>query len=211
VVSWNIINSATAGQNTLPRIVLPNIGADRGAQIPDPIPIAIKIDLGRIYALGATDLSFVVNSMDGGGRSRAETKVSSKYNIDSEDDDYDDGEYEEEPEEKKVELKTEDMGTDEIALTSAIGGCISPLVAFLGMSDEDLIIIAERVQRIAQGQITEEMKTDAYLWADRIGLIKTALQELHTRLRQCTNEEWLTYVRSVFELLHRVQLRQMRL
>lgn len=216
VMAWNIKNASTAGQKTLPRIVLPDIGPNFGTQIKNPLIIARDIEIGRYYSrdLGGetakdSDLDKVVQKMKYTKSKSGSTEE--KTYVDS-DEDEDDEDYEGEGLEVKV--VTEKKGVtniSDVALASMLTACIAPVASSIGLTDEEMIELADRVQKIAQGQISEYLKDQSYENAQKIAMVKTALAELHTRLHLSQNENFLKYIRDVFELLHRVQLRQMRL
>jgi hypothetical protein len=99
---------------------------------------------------------------------------------------------------------------DASALVNAVTACIAPLAHALGLNDADVVGIADRVQAVVLGQIAH-IRQDTYLWAEKINVCKTALAELHTRFHRSRNEAWLMYIANVYEVLHRVSYRLLRL
>ena len=226
VVSWNITNASTATPENLPHIELPKITPETGFQIQNPIDLAIQIDLNRSYAIGNVDMTSAISHL--GYATEEKTVKRNKGDIMEEEevkfedeepkvfkiaDEFGEIQYDEDVLRAKQESeeRISRQGFDEIALSSAVGGCVAPLADAMGLTSEDLLAIAERVKLITQDKNTLEMKENAYQWAQKIFLVKSALQELHTRIHRSSHYELLAYLSSVFELLHRVQLRQMRL
>ena len=216
VIAWNIVNAPRANQDSLPYVTLPPITTTSGFQIEDPMAVAITIDQGRVFSFGASsgleNLSAAINKM-------VYTKVkksSSSQDVDIEEDEkggdfmpFDDDD--DESHDGDVVASKPSSSVDDVALSSAITGCVTPLASITKMSEEDMVEIADRVQRITKGQILESMRHETYKWSRKIYLLKTALQELQIRFCDCDHIEWIVFIISVYELLHRVQMRQMRL
>jgi hypothetical protein len=181
VVHWNILNAQEATQANLPLMVLPTVTSSSGSQIMQPLELAIHIEEGRIYALGSNTTDSTLTS--------AIARLGYASN--------------------KVE--GEITAINDAELVSAITGCVGPLAEAMGMSTDDLISITVRIKNITLGIRTEDLAEAAFLWASKIGLLKYALQELHTKLHCCSNLKWLQYIESIYELTHRAQLRQMRI
>ncbi|CAH6418923.1 DEAD/DEAH box RNA helicase [uncultured virus] len=212
VVTWNIRNARTANLSTLPRIVLPASGADKGTLIADGLSIALEIDTTRYTLSGGDALSMALGLLGTDISGIDDLKVHDMMGDDEESDmlplpDEDGGETKAVVRPKQVSKAM----LDEAALASAITACITPVAKALGMDSKEVTGVTERVQRIAQGQITAEMSENAYEWASTMGVISSALRELHTKYHRCSNSAWLSYIRQTAEILHRVQFRQMKL
>jgi superfamily II DNA/RNA helicase len=226
VISWNIINASRATLENLPHIETP-VGDVGSSHISDPIELAIEIETNRIYTLDSGNNSEHLNTAISklGSKKTTFSKASTKSIINVDDDDgigagadtrivveYDDV-PKKKPGKSEEDILEQMMSSEskEAALISAIGGCINPLLTVIQMNPDDILEIIDRVKNISSGKITEEMRENTYVWAEKIGIVKTALQELHTKLHMCNHPEFLEYISSVYELLHRVQLRQLRL
>lgn len=211
VVSWNIVNADSANQATLPHIQLPVLDARSGSQISDHLKLAIEIEQGRIYAIdAATTQQTLDEAIRRLGYSKA--KKETKRTLAVEDGDGDVLEMEDESERTGVETaRGTRVHVDDSALVSAVAGCVAPLAASMGIDSSDLLEITDRIRNITLGSTSAEMHENAYHWARQIGLVKIALQELHIKMHMCSHFEWLRYIESVYELIHRAQLRQMRL
>lgn len=214
VVSWNILNALSATQANLPLIELPEVKSTGGCQIENPLALAMEIERGRIYSIDDSSNSSLTQAITrmGGGSVRTKAAKAGALPIPGAgDDDLGDDDEEGVYRGPAKVTHTESRGIDDEALISSVMGCVGPLSEVMGINPTDLLEIAERIRRIALNQITEDMSTQAYEWARKIGLIKIALQELHTKMHTCIHEEWLQYIEAVYELIHRAQLRQMRL
>jgi hypothetical protein len=224
VVSWNIANALRATQNDLPHIDLPILDEFSGSRIRDHLKIAEEIDVNRIYSLGG-DLTNTVlfEAIAATGYSRAVKKQRAGVAADFGDGELLEGDLPQVDEDgedlegtakrttsKKTAVKAE-ISDKDMVVGSAVVGCVSPLAVAMGIPLEDLLIITKRIQAITFGSTGEDIAVDAYLWAQKIGFVKCALQELHTKLHRCSNIEWFQYIEAVYELIHRVQLRQLRI
>jgi hypothetical protein len=239
VVSWNITNASTADQSTIPRFVLPRFGPEFGCQVPDVIKVAKEIEYGREYS-SADDKDGAKNILDYGVKSMKYTHGTVKQNEEggikgkalkaaeakiAERDQDEQVEEDEMSAQASTSVRRElrgsrlkdgeavvmDVGSQEMALFSALSAGVSALAPVMGLEDEELLILFRRIQNIIQGNITSEMSERAYYWATRIGSVKSALQEIHTRLHMCKHEKFLDFIETLYELLHRVEFRQMRL
>lgn len=211
VVSWNIVNADSANQATLPHIQLPDLDARSGSQIGDHQKLAIEIEQGRIYAIdSATTQQTLDEAIRRLGYSKA--KKETRRTLAVEDGEGDDVDMEDGGGRPGVEtIHTTRVHVDDSALVSAVAGCVAPLAASMGIEASDLLEITDRIKNITLGLTSPEMHENAYHWARQIGLVKIALQELHIKMHMCSHFEWLRHIESVYELIHRAQLRQMRL
>jgi len=210
VVSWNIVNADTASQATLPRIQLPLPRDGSGSQIGNHFGLALEIEQGRMYAIDSTTTQQTLDeAIKRLGYSKVKKEKGSGV-VMEDGEDYDDEFDESKPRASEV-TRTVKVHVDDDALVSAVGGCVGPLAVAMGLTNEDLLQISERIKNITLGMITEEMHENPYHWARQIGLVKIALQELHIKMHMCSHFEWLRHIESVYELIHRAQLRQMRL
>lgn len=229
VVSWNIRNAATANQDTLPYVTLPPIGPKTGCQIADPLTLAMEIERGRFYANPIQDsdtnvaegltaaiskLQYTTPNGDVGKASKLPTLNDDESESKVDDVDSGDDEYNFKKPKIKSLPKTKSTSLtpmDDDTLISAVIGCVSPVTSAMNLSSSDIIELSTRIQSIALGINTANLSEDSYKWAELMGLVKSALQELHTKLHLCSNTAWLDYIASIYELLHRVELRQIRL
>lgn len=225
VISWNIVNAKTATQKYLPHIILPKINNNSGLLIKDPYELAVEIDTSRSFSLDSNG-SGLANAIQKLGYVGVKEKKSNRPTLTKDfgnDEDYDGDLFTEEDEEKfildkkkkeekKNAIQTESIQAD-VALASALAGCIVPLISTIDMKMDEMIEIVQRIQNITMNSITDEMRRDKnkYMWAEKIGICKKALQELHTRLSNTTYEAFLSYIVSVYEVIHRTQFRQMQL
>jgi len=184
VITWNIANASTAGVSTLPRIVFPEYGLSKGSLIKDITATAVAIDLNRYHNI--SNIASLQNALDVLG----------------------DGD-EEDDEEVKVSLKA--TSVDEKAMFASISACVIPLIEDLGFTSATISGIIDRVQRIILGAIKDEMRTDVYLWSERISLINAALAEIYTTMHRSSNLEFLLFVRKCHSILHRCSIRLLHL
>lgn len=218
VIAWNVRNAPTAGIATLPRIALPEHGADRGTIITDALSVATQIDLARYSLAGGDPVTVALGMLStnitgveefrmqqGPKRERKEEEGPLPYEF---------GEPGEEEERKVVKVVKGSRGKvtfDETGFIAAVNSCLSPLAPILGLTPTEMLGITERIRGIAMGQISDEMRLDTYKWAEQFNVVKAALQELHTKFHRMENESFLHYISGVYEILHRSGYRLLRL
>ena len=220
VISWNIINALTCSQETLPQIVIPTLGIDRGCQIPNPIELAMKIEHGRIYSMNRNEGTEMINqSLDKINRRNGATVKQTSSKSKKQEEEEEEEEEEEDQEEEEFEGNSSGIKSsgpaviayDDNECVSSISACVIPLAEVMGISTDDIITTINRIGSILSNDMNPSMKEDVYLWAQKIGLIKIALQEIHIKLHRSKNIEWLQLIESVYNLLYRVQLIQLSL
>lgn len=209
VITWNISNAATASLETLPRIALPAHGPDRGSLILNPKHVALQVDMARLSMSGYDSLAGVIGILSAGVSGVDDFHVKDIGGA-SDDDRRRTPADEAGPSAKKVSTISA-ASFDEMGMISAITACITPIAEAIGLDLMEVAGITERIHHIVLGRITQEMREDPYAWAQKINDVKAALQELHTKFHRCSNTPWLAFIVNVFEILHRVQYRQMRL
>lgn len=216
VIFWNILNANTASLETLPRINLPNTDINSGALILNPIECAIDIECQRV---NITDTSLIdealgiLSSDIDKELAKIKTKKKNDLSIDDFDDRIDYSENNESPiiPTNKIEtIQKSNINDQELAVT--IIGCIGPVMkTYMNMSSIETILVTYRIQQITIGSITEDIKDESYKWAQIINNVKKALQEIHTHIRLLPNVKLTKYIASIYEVLHRIQYRQMRI
>jgi hypothetical protein len=96
-------------------------------------------------------------------------------------------------------------------IQSTISSCVKPLGDVMGLSAPEMYVIINRVIAIMLDERGPEMRERAYYWAERIGMVKIAMQELYIKLHLCENIPALDNMKSTYEALHRCQTRQLQL
>ncbi len=215
VIFWNITNALVACLDTLPRITLPKTDENCGSLVLNPLECAIDIECQRV---NITDTSFIdeaIGKLSLDISEEINKTKKKKYNLDLVDDrieyteslDTFDGEIIKPKVEKIIKSNVNDQD-----LASSIIGCIGPVMKLhMNMSAVEIVLITHRIQQITVGNITEDIKDDSYKWAQIINNVKKALQEIHTYIRLLPNIKLTKYIASIYELLHRIQYRQMRI
>lgn len=240
VVAWNVTNAATANLSTLPRLVLPEHGAERGVLIPDSRQAVAQIDQAR-WALPVRDALVVALSLLPAGehadnqaesknqttttakaQNKAQVKKRRQANILGKSQPRGSllaakGETTKNNNKKDPQLVTTLRAQlDATAVTAAVTACIAPLAPVLGLSAADVAGIAQRVPCVISGNIEAIRRDNTYAWAEKMNACKSALAELHT---QCHHQHhhasesaaWLQYIADAYEVLHRVSYRLLRL
>lgn len=198
VISWNISNAMNASISNLPRIVLPN--TDGGFLIQDALKCAVNIECKRVNINDTSLIDDAINnlSIENSTEEIEEAKVTG----------YDENgdEIYEINKSKIIRSNINDQ-----SLASSIIGCIAPVMKSLNMGPIMIIEITKRIQDITLGQYSSELSEDNYYWSQAINMVKCGLQEVHAQIRNRSNEKLIKYIACIYELLHRVQYRQMRM
>lgn len=189
VIFWNVPNVNHIDTNHIPRIIFPR--DQKGSLIGDPFTIATTIESERLQNLDVTALMAIVIGM------RDSNFVNSR-----------------DPDENNASIIVKNRNANKLSFIKPLLVCCGPLIASMKLLDGTTDIsqpdLISRIEALARGNIQPNFKTNAYMYAEKINLLKHGVLELHTRYYLCGNDKWNTYMRYVFELLHRVQYRQIR-
>ena len=214
-ISWNIDNTKSICPQTLSKIVKPIPGPSAGAYFSKEAALSAAISMEtKVYAHIAKDKKFSemirnfgmtmkVKNVINDKRVRekhGEEKESEKDKFD-EDDTVGGAEAAAKEAEEKVSLKS-----DDINMAVLVSSTIAEVWPKIGTLD-DMYGLQTSINRIIQ----QKQKNDprAYHWAECLSHFGNAVQELQMQFRDRNCESWLVTIKSIFEMLHRLQLRQM--
>jgi hypothetical protein len=207
VVFWNVLNSREADVSHLPLIAIPQMGAEQGSLIAQPLDVAIQIEINRatikdVSAIKASlgflnptkgdiPLDLLMGEGDLSSSPIIDDEAKSTYTTNT--------------------GSTLSLSVDDRELSASIAACVDPIAISIGYNEIVALDLVQRIQRLAMNKILVSDKLEPYKTAEVITVIKRGIQELHTRYYRNTNLEWLSFMANTFELLHRVTYRQLRL
>jgi hypothetical protein len=207
VVFWNVLNSRESDVSHLPLIAIPQMRAEQGSLIAQPLDVAIQIEINRatikdVSAIKASlgflnptkgdiPLDLLMGEGDLSSSPIIDDEAKSTYTTNT--------------------GSTLSLSVDDRELSASIAACVDPIAISIGYNEIVALDLVQRIQRLAMNKILVSDKLEPYKTAEVITVIKRGIQELHTRYYRNTNLEWLSYMANTFELLHRVTYRQLRL
>lgn len=223
-ITWNVSNASDIDQaqknsSTMPRLVLDleNI-KDRGAEVivKNHKTTAMEINIVMNTAASVEDLKIATEKLEkttarlGRGKKfiseedenkmAAKEAVGKKSKIET---------YEEDEEEETKSVKTvkKETFTKDSSVVTSIEKCVTILGRDLSFSSDTISKLNKRVGYIKSEVVNAEMLDEPYEWAERINLVKQALQEVHTGLhtRKCT--ALLNYISVLYKLIHRISMK----
>lgn len=224
-ITWNISNTdqideAQKNANNMPRLVLDSESIkNRKPEVMVESHKKIAIELNMIMSTAASieALKQTTAMME-----KTTTKLTRGKKIISDEDetkailkeatgkkskvkeDYD----EEEDEERKTKTtQNKESFSRDTSAVSAITRAVSVLALDLDFDAEIVERLNKRIEYITKDVVKAEMLDNPYEWAERINLVKQALQEVHTGLykRKCVN--LLDYISTLYILVHRISMR----
>jgi hypothetical protein len=207
VVFWNVLNSHEVDVLHLPLIAIPQMGAEQGSLISQPLDVAIHIEINRATikdvsaikaslgflnpAKGDIPLDLLMGEGDLSSSPVIDDEAKSTYTTNT--------------------GSTSSLSVDDRELSASIAACVDPVAVSIGYDEIVALDLVQRIQRLAMNKILVSDKLEPYKTAEVITVVKRGIQELHTRYYRNTNVEWLSFMANTFELLHRVTYRQLRL
>jgi superfamily II RNA helicase len=202
IISWNIKNVFKATKENISNIIFPEIGETKGIRISNSLECALEIDKSRLFSDNTKDDIINIKNVTDNITPKVEIKPK-KEKI------FDDEEYEEYEEYKVNEKQVikKDI-TPESSLIYVISDCIDPIATNLEISNYDKLNILDYINSMISKNITDELRKLHYTISDQLNSIKYALQELYIDYHNSSNVDWLNYIRTIFELIHRVQYKQ---
>ena len=212
-VAWNVVNAPTACLATLPRMEFPAVTKGRGSFVPAPTRVAIDIECRRVNLTDTAGIEAIIGSLtveiDKAISRVNETSFSPVQEDGGDDSDEDLGTVR--TRRQKDERKAITSSTTDQDLATSIVGCIAPVMQSMGLPPLEVLEVTYRIQMITLGRISPDIASEQYRWALVISDIKRALQEIYTRILPLPNPGLGAYMALIYELLHRIQYRQMRL
>lgn len=207
VVYWNVLNCREADVAHLPLIKIPEVGAQSGSLISNPLEIAVTIDINRTMIKDVSAIAqtlSILNYIKGDLSAEILIGDDTIASIVSRD---------EEPISTYTTSSRSqaDITVDDGELKTAIAASLDPIAQDLGYDDITALDIVQRIQRLALNKIVSADKNQPYKTVEVINILKRSLQEIHTRYHCCDCKEWLAFIADCFEVLHRVTYRQLRL
>jgi superfamily II DNA or RNA helicase len=223
-ITWNISNAsdvdlAQKNSSTMPRLVLDleNI-KDKGPEVvvKNHRMTAMEINMIMNSAASIEDLKIATErlekttarlgrgqkfiSEDDENKMAAKEAVGKKSKIET---------YEEEEEEETKSTKTvkKEVFSKDSSVVTSIEKCITILGRDLSFSSDIISKLNKRVEYIKSNVVNAEMLDEPYEWAERINIVKQALQEVHTGLytRKCV--ALLNYISVLYKLIHRISMK----
>ena len=207
VVFWNVLNCREVDVSHLPLIAIPQMGAEQGSLIAQPLDVAIQIEINRatikdVSAIKASlgflnptkgdiPLDLLMGEGDLSSSPVIDDEAKSSYTTNT--------------------GSTLSLSIDDRELSASIAACVDPIAISIGYDEIVALDLVQRIQRLAMNKILVSDKSEPYKTAEVITVVKRGIQELHTRYYRNTNVEWLSFMANTFELLHRVTYRQLRL
>ena len=207
VIFWNVLNCRQADVSHLPLIAIPQMGTEQGSLIPQPLDVAIQIEINRATikdvsaikaslgflnpAKGDIPLDLLMGEGDLSSSPIIDDEAKSSYTTNT--------------------GSTLSLSIDDRELSASIAACVDPIAISIGYDEIVALDLVQRIQRLAMNKILVSDKSEPYKTAEVITVFKRGIQELHTRYYRNTNVEWLSFMANTFELLHRVTYRQLRL
>lgn len=207
-VAWNIVNAPQASLKTLPRMEFPAVTKGRGSFIPNHVRVAIDIECRRVNLTDTAGIEAVIGKLTVEIDKAIESGKVQAFDL------LDKDEHDEDEEISRKTVKEKNGITSSVSdqdLATSIVGCIAPVMQSMGIPPLDVLEVTYRIQMITLGRISHDVSSDPYRWALVISNIKRALQEIYTRILFLPNPGLCTYISLIYELLHRIQYRQMRL
>ena len=205
VLYWNIENCNHMSLEDLPEIEMPNSDDNTGFFINGYNAIAKSIEKKRLLLINNSekDIKTIkdvkINNVSDYGES-----IFKAHKIKE---DYRTKKLKKAPEISDVRKLKSIMEKD---INNVMNDCIGIIMTSLGFKTGEKLELKQRMIAIAENNMTESMKTNSYKWLQRMNDIKTAIREIHTRLRNTKSEKFLEYLELIFKLVHRLQYAQIK-
>jgi hypothetical protein len=204
-ITWNVENAKSISSEMLPPIEYPVITKDNtGSILTNPEKVAMEIGRIMLTVDNQESLRYASNAMNQFHKRIESKKHEGSINIGSEE-----GELAprrvEKTEEKKEVQSYEGITSDPTLVTSIIT-CVQSIGESASLDEDMIRDLKLRLQDVCTGGDCD-ISGDAYYWAEQINIIGRGLQELHAtyHVRSCTS--LLTYIASLFDLIHRANMR----
>lgn len=223
-ITWNIsnvvqIDEAQKNANNMPHLVLDLESIkDKKPEVMVNSHKGIAIELNKIMSTAASIEALKqttamlektttrltrgkkITSVEDENRTMAREAIGKKSKIEE---DY----GEEEEKERNPKTQNKESFSRDTSAVSAITRTVNVLAPDLNFSNDIVEKLNKRIEYITNEVVRAEMLDNPYEWAERINLVKQALQEVHTGLYKRKCVALLDYISTLYILVHRISMR----